>query len=107
MYKNRDKAEKFIRDLKEGAELRSLRHWSKEAVIGAILIVFLTKTLINLTHILTKNIVGKNLKILKKYLKNLTLTVTYPQNRFRGCVISNFSDEMKAIFEDFIENTVN
>ncbi|QQR70870.1 MAG: hypothetical protein IPI71_01970 [Methanolinea sp.] len=34
-YKNRDRAEKFIRDLKEGAELRPIRHWSKHAVIGA------------------------------------------------------------------------
>jgi transposase len=41
-YKNQDMAEKFIRDLKEGAEMRSIRHWSKYAVIGFVLIVFLT-----------------------------------------------------------------
>lgn len=29
LYKERDKAEKFIRALKEGKELRPVRHWSK------------------------------------------------------------------------------
>ncbi len=28
LYKNRDKAEKLIRDMKEGAEIRPMRHWS-------------------------------------------------------------------------------
>lgn len=47
LYKNKDKAEKFIRNLKEGLELRPIRHWSKTAVIGYILITFLTNFLIN------------------------------------------------------------
>jgi transposase len=34
IYKKRDKAEKLIRDLKEGAEMRPVRHWSDKAVIG-------------------------------------------------------------------------
>ena len=54
-YKNRDRAEKFIRDLKEGAELRPIRHWSKHAVIGYVLIVFLTKVLVSLTQLFCKD----------------------------------------------------
>ena len=102
LYKDRDKVEKFIRDLKEGAEIRPMRHWSEYTVIGYILIVFLTKVFINLTHILTENPLVKNLKVLKKYLNNLTVTVIYPKNSFRMSVISNSSDEIRAIFGDFI-----
>lgn len=102
LYKSRDKAEKFIRDLKEGAEMRPIRHWSKNAVIGYILLIFLTNALVNLTLFLSKNPLVKNLKVLKKYLSNLTLTVLYPPNSFRIAVISNFSVEMKALLGDFV-----
>lgn len=102
LYKNRDKAEKFIRALKEGAELRPFRHWSKEAVIGSVLVVFLTNALINLTFFLNKSPLVKNLKLLKKYSTNLTLGIFYPKNSFRMAVISNYSDEMKALLGDFI-----
>ena len=73
-YKNRDKAEKLIRDLNEGAEMHPIRHRSDNAVIGFVLIVFLTKVLAGLTEFLCKNPVVKNLKVLKKYLMHLTLT---------------------------------
>jgi len=103
LYREKDVVEKFIRDLKEGAEMRPIRHWSSNAVIGYILLVFLTNALVNLTHFLAKIDVGRNLKILKKYLNNLTVTVIYPKNWFRMTVISNFSDEMRALFGDFIQ----
>ncbi len=103
LYKNRDKAEKFIRALKEGAELRPFRHWSKEAVIGSVLIVFLTNMLINLTLFLSKSSPVKNLKLLKKYSSNLTLSIFYPKNGFKIRAISNYSDEMKALLGDYIK----
>lgn len=103
LYREKDTVEKFIRDLKEGAEMRPIRHWSEDAVIGYVLIVFLTNALANLTHFLAKADAGRNLKILKKYLNNLTVTVIYPKNWFRMAVISNFSGEMKALFGDFIQ----
>ena len=78
-YKNRDRAEKFIRDLKEGVELRPVRYWSRYAVIGYVLIVFLTKVLVSLTQLFCENPVVKNLKVLKKYLTNLTLACRVPQ----------------------------
>ena len=102
LYREKDMAEKFIRDLKEGAEMRPIRHWSKNAVIGYVLLVFLTNALVNLTQFLCKNPLVQNLKLLKKYLNNLTLAVIYPQNGLRMAVISNFSAEMKALFGDFI-----
>lgn len=85
LYKDKDKAEKFIRNLKEGTELRPMRHWSKNAVIGYLLIVFLTNCIINLTLFLAKasNNIVSNVKLLKKYLNNLTLTMIYPKNAFR------------------------
>ena len=102
LYREKDLVEKFIRDLKEGAEMRPIRHWSTKAVIGYILLVFFTNALANLTHLLAKNSPVKNLKVLKKYLNNLTVAVIYPKNWFRMAVISNFSDEMRALFGDFI-----
>ncbi len=100
LYKQRDKAEKLIRDMKEGSDLRPIRHWNKTVVIGYLLIVFLTNCLIKLTHFLSKNPVVKNLKLLKKYLNNLTVTIIYPKNGLKYEVLSNFSKEVRAILED-------
>ena len=100
LYKERDKAEKLIRDMKEGSDLRPIRHWNTKVVIGYLLIVFLTNCLVKLTHFLSKNPVVKNLKLLKKYLNNLTVTIIYPENGFRYRVLSNFTTEIRAIFEE-------
>lgn len=50
MYKDRDKAEKFIRSLKEGLEIRPIRHWNGDSIKGLFLITFLTDFIINLTQ---------------------------------------------------------
>lgn len=102
LYKDKDKAEKLIRNMKEGTELRPLRHWSTNALIGYLFIVFLTNCIINLTHFLANLPAVKNLKLLKKFLNNLTLTVIYPPNRFKFSVLSNISEEIKVILGDFI-----
>ncbi len=107
LYKNRDKAEKLIRNMKEGTELRPIRCWSKWSVIGYLLIVFLTNCIINLTLFLSKNPVVKNVKLLKKYLNNLTLTVVYPKNRFRFTVLSNISQEIRSIFGNYIDKYID
>jgi transposase len=102
LYKNRDIAEKLIRDMKEGTELRPIRHWSAEAIIGYLTIVFLTNCLINLTLFYAKNPLVKNVKLLKKYLNNLTLTVVYPKNAFKLKILSNISQEILSILGDFV-----
>jgi len=97
LYKERDKAEKFIRALKEGIELRPIRHWSKWAIIGIFFVSFLTNLLINLTLLLRRKVLSgrlKNVKLLKKFLINLTLTVVYPKNRFRFTILSNVSEQI-------------
>ena len=100
LYKQRDKAEKLIRDMKEGSDLRPIRHWNKTVVIGYLLIVFLTNCLVKLTHFLSKNSVVKNLKLLKKFLNNLTVTVIYRKNNLREMILSNFSEEIRTILEE-------
>ncbi len=105
--KNRDQAEKFIRDLKEGAEMRPVRQWSKYAVIGYVLIVFLTKVLVSLTQLFCENPVVKNLKVLKKYFTNLTLTIVYPSFGYPIKIISNFSQELHPILGDFVRRYGN
>jgi len=75
LYKQRDVAEKFIRALKERLELRPIRHWNKHCVIGIFFISFLANMLINLTQLMRKISPRKNVKLLKKHLQNLTLTV--------------------------------
>ena len=100
LYKGRDKAEKLIRDMKEGTDLRPIRHWNRQAVIGYLLIVFLTNCLVKLTHFLSKNSVVKNLKLLKKYLNNLTVTIIYRKNGLRERIFSNFCGEIRGLFGD-------
>ena len=102
LYKNRDKAEKFIRSLKEGIELRPIRHWNKWSVIGIFLISFLANLLIILTHILNKIPPNKNVKLLKKHLINLTHTIVYPKKGFRFTILSNVSPQILDLFGDFV-----
>ncbi len=102
LYKQRDVAEKFIRALKEGLELRPIRHWNKNCVIGIFFISFLANMLINLTQLLRKISPRKNVKLLKKHLQNLTLTVVYPENRFKFTILSNVSPEIVGLFGDFL-----
>ena len=101
LYKQRDIAEKLIRCMKEGGELRPIRHWNKYAIIGALFICFLASAIINLTEKLCKKPDVKNFKLLKKYLGNLTLTVIYPDNGFRIRVVSNLSPPIYASLGDF------
>ena len=103
LYKKRDKAEKFFRAMKEGIELRPIRHWSTESVIGIFFLSFLANLLVILSHRLTKSSPVKNVKILKKQLINLTLTFVYPENRFRFTVLSNVSPEIRGLFGDFVD----
>ncbi len=103
LYKDRDKSEKLIRDMKEGTEIRPIRHWSKWAIIGYLVIIFLTNCIINLSLFLAKKPVVKNVKLLKKFLNNLTLTVVYPKNRFRFSVLANESEEIKSILGDWLD----
>ncbi len=102
LYKERDRAEKFIRSLKEGNELRPIRHWSKWAILGAIFICFLATAIYNLTVKFLKNSPVKNLKLLKKFLQNLTLVIIYPPGRFRVRVVSNVTREIKRILGKFV-----
>lgn len=103
IYKQRDAAEKLVRNMKEGIELRPVRHWTKYAIIGAILIAFLAETLISLTLIPCKNPLVKNVKLLKKYLTNLTVTFVYPSGRFKFAIVSNISPPISELFGDFVE----
>ncbi|MEM3289966.1 MAG: hypothetical protein QW046_00355 [Candidatus Micrarchaeaceae archaeon] len=41
LYKNRNKAEKFIRSLKEGLEIRLIRHWNGDSIRGLFFITSL------------------------------------------------------------------
>ncbi len=107
VYKNRDKAEKLIRDLKEGAELRPFRHWSANAVKGVVLLVFLTNALVRLTRILNDFSLARNLKLLKKYLCDLTLSVIYRQNGGKTVFVCNFSDGLRELFGGFLEKYVH
>jgi transposase len=103
LYKEKDKAEKLIRNMKEGTELRPMRHCTELAIIGYLTIIFLTNCLTNLTLFLSKKPDVKNVKLLKKYLNNLTLTIVYPKNRFRFTIISNISQEIRSIFGNYID----
>jgi len=103
LYKDRDKAEKLIRNIKEGTEIHPIRHWNDDAIIGYVLLIFLTNFFVNLTLLRTQDPLVKNLKLLKKYLMKLTLTIVYPPNGFRFRILSNISKEIRSIFGNYID----
>ncbi|MBI3588641.1 hypothetical protein HY095_05580 [Candidatus Micrarchaeota archaeon] len=48
----------------------------------------------------------KNLKLLKKYLTHLTLSIVHLKNGRKMTFISNFSEEMRAFFGNFLQKYV-
>jgi len=103
LYKKRDIVEKLIRNMKEGTELRPINCFTKEAIIGYLVIVFLTNCLIQLSYLLNKNTNDKNLKLLKKKLGCLTVTFVYPENNFGYSILSNISKEIRLILGDSLK----
>ncbi len=101
LYKDKDKAEKFIRGLKEGLDIGPIRHWSTDAIIGYILLTFLANFLLNLTLHFAKKPMVRNIKLLKNHLNNLTLTIVYPKNGLKFGILSNVSEEITSVLEDF------
>ncbi len=83
--------------------MRPIRHWSRLAVIGYLLLTFLTNFLVNLTLYLAKKPMVRDIRLLRKFLNILTLTVAYPPNGFKFTVLSNISNEVKSLFGDFIK----
>jgi len=69
---------------------------------GHFFISFLTNFLMNLTLILSDFSPVKNIKLLKKSLIDLSVTVVYPQNGFRFHILSNVTPKILAIFGDFV-----
>lgn len=104
LYKDKDKAEKFFRSIKEGIDLRPMRHWTDDAIIGHIIIAFLTNAIISLTQLRTKEIDVKNTKLLKKYLNNLTLAIIYPPTGGKLHCLANITPKIRTIFGDFLIN---
>lgn len=102
-YKDKDKAEKLFRNIKEGTELRPMRHWSKNAIVGYVLVIFLTNFIVNLTLLRAKNPEVKNVKLLKKYLSKLTLAVIFDKNSQKQEFLTNICPEVISILEDFLE----
>ena len=103
LYKDRDKAEKLIRNMKEGSELRPIRHWNKWAIKGHVLLVFLTNFLLNLTLLRTPDSLVTNGKLLRKYLTKLTLGVVTLHKRSRFRFLANLTPEIHLIFGDFLD----
>ena len=103
LYKERDKAEKLIRNIKEGTDLRPIRHWTPKAIRGYVLIVFLANFLINLTINQAQAPVAKNHKVLKKILAKLTLVVIYPPKSFRYHILANDTQEIRSILGNYID----
>jgi transposase len=103
LYKDRDKAEKLIQNFKEGTEIRPVRHWNKSMITGYILLIFLTNFLVQLTHLRTQSSISTNIKRLKKNINKLTVTVVYPENRFKFQVLSNETEEIRSFLGDSID----
>ena len=89
--------------MKEGTELRPINYITKEAIIGYLVIIFLTNCLVQLSRFLNKDIIDKNLKLLKKKLGSLTVTVIYSESVFKFSILSNISPEIRQILGDSLK----
>jgi hypothetical protein len=103
LYKKRGVVEKLTRNMKEGTELRPINCFTKEAIIGYLVIIFLANCLVQLSYLLNKNTNDKNLKLLKKKLSSLTVTFIYPENNFAYSILSNISAEIRQILGDSLK----
>ncbi len=104
LYKDKDKAEKIFRNIKEGTELRPMRHWSTNAIKGYILVIFLTNFIVNLTLLRAKQPLVKNIKLLKKHLAKLTLAIIFNENGQKQELLTNICPEIQSILDTFLEN---
>ena len=103
LYKERDKAEKLIRNIKEGTDLHPIRHWTRKAIMGYVLVVFLANFVIGLTLLKAKEPAVRNGKLLKIFLASLTVAVVYPERGFQFRVLANETGEIRSIFGAFID----
>jgi len=104
LYKDKDKAEKLFRNIKEGTELRPMRHWSTNAIKGYILVIFLTNFIVNLTLLRAKQPLVRNIKLLKKHLTKLTLAIIFDENGQKQEILTNICPEIQSILDTFLEN---
>ncbi len=103
LYKERDRAEKLIRNIKEGTDLHPIRHWTRKAIMGYVLLVFLANFVIGLTLLKAKEPAVRNGKLLKNFLLNLTVAVVYPERGFQFRLLANVGEEIRSIFGVFID----
>jgi len=71
--------------------------------LGYVLIVYLVNFIIYLTLLKAKDPLVKNVKVLKNYLTELTVTVVHPPDGLRFHVLANVSPGILSIFGDFID----
>lgn len=106
VYKKRDVAEKFFKNLKSGLNVRPVRHTSNNAIIGHVLITFLTNVMLTLTQINCSKdlkIKQRDVKLLTKIINSLTLVVIYEKVSLAVSFLVNKNRQILEIFGDFLE----
>ena len=87
------------------SEIEPVRVWTKDAVIGVLLIGFIAQLMISLTRYFVKPVKCMSTKFIIASLQNLTQTVVSMGNGLKKRFYSNFDPVNKAILADFLAET--
>jgi len=89
-YREKDCVEKLFNSIKNELHIRPTRCWTREAIYGSILIVFLAQLVISMLRYKHAGLRHVSTKFIMQSLKNFALTIITGKNGVRKRVFSNF-----------------
>jgi transposase len=89
-YRKKDSIEKIFHSLKNEIEIKPLRIWTKNSILGAILIGFLAHLFVSLVRYEVPEARHVAAKFIKYSLMNLTVTMMKVKQGGCRCLFSNF-----------------
>jgi transposase len=90
LYRKKDSIEKLFHSFKNEIEVKPVRCWKKERIIGVLLIGFIIQLFVSLLRHAAEITRHTCTNFIKKSLRNLTETVIMRDNREKRRVYSNF-----------------
>jgi transposase len=89
-YREKDSIEKLFNSIKNEIHIRPTRCWTREAIYGSILIVFLAQLVISMLRYKHASLRRVSTKFIMQSLKNFALTIIVGKDGQKKRVFSNF-----------------
>ena len=97
-YREKDGVEKLFNSIKNELHIRPTRCWTREAINGSILIVFLAQLIISMLRYKHASLRHVSTKFIMQSLNNFALTIIIGKNGLKNRVFSNFDQINTTIF---------